>query len=212
VSVKWIRVNNGNLPWRRCGTCPLRLQVDLLIRAHSGLGFPVRMDDHGGMNSLGPQIESSEAAMRRAINLASAGVLDGLGGPFGAVIVKAGRVLSEGENRVTSSGDPTAHAEIVAIRAACEVLGTHVLEGCEIYSSCEPCPMCLSAISWARIDRLYYGASRREAANAGFDDERLYLEIAKAPSERKLSCVCLLPQEALESFKVWNDKSNRTPY
>lgn len=152
------------------------------------------------------------AAMRRAIELASHGVANDLGGPFGAVILKDGQVIAEGENRVTSSGDPTAHAEIVAIRKACERLGTHVLAGCEIFSSCEPCPMCLAAIEWARLDRLYFGASRQEAAEAGFDDERLYRELAKAPEARELPAQRLLGEEARSSFELWNAKSDKTPY
>ena len=156
--------------------------------------------------------DAQRKAMRRAIELASAGVQGDLGGPFGAVIVKEGRIIAEGENRVTSSGDPTAHAEIVAIRAACERLGSYELRGCEIYSSCEPCPMCLAAIEWARLDKLYFGASRHVAARAGFDDERLYRELAKPPAERELPCERLLPEEARASFELWDAKENKTRY
>ncbi|MFT7670093.1 MAG: guanine deaminase [Planctomycetota bacterium] len=152
------------------------------------------------------------AAMLRAIELANLGVKNGLGGPFGAVIIKNGKIIAEGENRVTSSGDPTAHAEIVAIRAACLALGSHVLEGCEIYSSCEPCPMCLAAISWARLESLHFGASRQVAAKAGFDDEKLYLELAKNPEDRELPCVPWLAEEALAPFELWNAKVDKTPY
>ncbi|MFT7486822.1 MAG: guanine deaminase [Candidatus Paceibacteria bacterium] len=153
-----------------------------------------------------------ETAMRRAIELATLGVKSGCGGPFGAVIVKDGRIIAEGENRVTSSADPTAHAEVVAIRAACEELGTHLLQGCEIYASCEPCPMCLGAIEWARLDKLFYAATRQDAAGAGFDDERLYIELAKAPEERDLACARLLEQEAQEPFEAWVSKLDRELY
>lgn len=150
--------------------------------------------------------------MRRAIELASQGVITDCGGPFGAVIVRDGQILAEGENCVTSSGDPTAHAEVVAIRRACERLGTHILEGCEIYASCEPCPMCLGAIGWARLDRLYYGATRQDAAAAGFDDEILYVELAKAPEDRELETTRLLEEESARPFQVWEGKQDRTPY
>ncbi|MCL4171527.1 UNVERIFIED_CONTAM: hypothetical protein GTU68_036195 [Idotea baltica] len=150
--------------------------------------------------------------MRRAIELAKDGVSTSCGGPFGAVVVKDGQILAEGENRVTSSGDPTAHAEVVAIRKACERLGTHVLEGCEIYASCEPCPMCLGAIEWARLDRLYYAATRQDAAAAGFDDERLYVELAKTPEERSMETRRLLGEESGAPFTVWSEKQDRTPY
>jgi tRNA(Arg) A34 adenosine deaminase TadA len=114
--------------------------------------------------------------MRKAIDLAIENVKNG-GGPFGAVIVKNGEIVSTGVNRVTANNDPTAHAEVGAIRAACEKLGTFMLDGCEIYSSCEPCPMCLGAIYWAHIDRLYYGCNKSDAADAGFDDSFIYKEL-----------------------------------
>lgn len=153
-----------------------------------------------------------ETAMRRAIRLAVEAVESGLGGPFGAVIVREGEIVAVGQNRVTSAGDPTAHAEIVAIRAACEALGTHQLSGCVIYSSCEPCPMCLAAIEWARLDRLYYAATREDAAAAGFDDARLYEELALPPEERSLPTEMLLGDEALAAFRAWVDKKDRIPY
>lgn len=170
------------------------------------------MTDHPPMSQISSKVQSPEDAMRRAIQLANAGVNANRGGPFGAIIVKDGQIIAEGENRVTSSGDPTAHAEIVAIRAACEALGTHVLEGCEIYSSCEPCPMCLAAVEWARLDRLYFGASRQDAAKAGFDDERLYQELAKPIEERQLPTEQLLAEEADGPFEIWNAKDDKTPY
>jgi len=150
--------------------------------------------------------------MRLAIRLAVEAVEGNLGGPFGAVIVRDGAVVATGENRVTSSADPTAHAEIVAIRAACAKLGTHELSGCVIYSSCEPCPMCLAAIEWARLDRLYYAATREDAAAAGFDHARLYEELAKPPAERALRTETLLGDEAREAFRAWEAKSDRVPY
>ncbi len=153
-----------------------------------------------------------EQCMRRAIELAGEGVRKDCGGPFGAVIVKDGQILAEGENRVTSTGDPTAHAEVVAIREACARLETHVLEGCEIYASCEPCPMCLGAIEWARLDRLYFAATRQDAAAAGFDDERLYVELAKAPEARSLKTRRMLAEESGAPFAVWAQKQDKTPY
>ena len=153
-----------------------------------------------------------ETNMRRALELAARGVSENRGGPFGAVIVKDGVVIAEGENRVTSSGDPTAHAEVVAIRAACAKLGTHVLAGCEIYASCEPCPMCLAAIEWARLDRLFFAATRQDAARAGFDDERLYVELAKAHEDREMPTARCLSEEALAPFDLWAAKEDKTPY
>jgi tRNA(Arg) A34 adenosine deaminase TadA len=150
--------------------------------------------------------------MRRALELGCQGVDAGLGGPFGAVILRDGRLLAEGQNRVTSSGDPTAHAEIVAIRAACARLGSHVLAGCEIFASCEPCPMCLAAIEWARLERLWFAADRHAAAAAGFDDERLYVELAKPIEERELPTERLLPTEAGAPFEAWASKADRRPY
>jgi len=150
--------------------------------------------------------------MLRAIELAIGAVEENRGGPFGAVILKDGVVLAEGENRVTSDGDPTAHAEIVAIRAACERLGSHILAGCEIVSSCEPCPMCLAAIEWARLDHLTFAATRHDAAEAGFDDERLYGELAKAPEERELPTDSIMREEALGAFRAWEAKEDRKPY
>jgi len=153
--------------------------------------------------------QTHETAMRRAIRLAVEAVELGLGGPFGAVIVREGKIVAVGQNRVTSAADPTAHAEIVAIRAACEALDTHQLSGCVIYSSCEPCPMCLAAIEWARLDRLYFAATREDAAAAGFDDARLYEELARPPRERSLPTDTLLGEEALVAFRAWGEKDDR---
>jgi guanine deaminase len=141
--------------------------------------------------------------LQRAIELAGIGMAQGHGGPFGALVVRADEVLAEGFNQVTGSHDPTAHAEVCAIRAACKALGTFSLSGCEIYSSCEPCPMCLSAIYWARLDRLYFAATRNDAAEIGFDDAFLYTEIALAPDERCLPSVNALREEARHVMLPW---------
>lgn len=150
--------------------------------------------------------------MKRAVELARTHMEAGDGGPFGAVIVRNDTLVAEGWNRVTPSLDPTAHAEIVAIRRACEVLQTFSLAGCEIYASCEPCPMCLAAIWWARLDRLYYAGSREDAANAGFDDARLYEEIARPPEARTIPSGQLLRDEACAVFDAWIANPDKTPY
>jgi tRNA(Arg) A34 adenosine deaminase TadA len=141
--------------------------------------------------------------LERAIELADLGMRAGQGGPFGAVIVRAGQIIAEGQNQVTSNHDPTAHAEVCAIRAACRAVADFSLAGAEIYSSCEPCPMCLSAIYWARLDRLYFAASREDAAEIGFDDAFLYREIALAPPERRLPSVQALRDEARAAMLPW---------
>ncbi len=150
--------------------------------------------------------------MKRAAELAVYAVENGLGGPFGAVVVKDGRIVGEGFNQVTSSNDPTAHAEVMAIRDACKKLGTFQLNGCEIYSSCEPCPMCLGAVYWARPAKLYYGSGREDAAKAGFDDAFIYDEIALPVCERKLPVVSLPLRETLNVFKLWEKKANKIEY
>ena len=150
--------------------------------------------------------------MRRAIELSSLHMESGAGGPFGAVIVKAGEIVGEGWNRVTSSHDPTAHAEVVAIRQACAKLATFQLKGCEIYTSCEPCPMCLAAIYWARIDRIWYANGREDAAAIQFDDDWLYREVALPLEERSLPAIQLLRDEALAVFRVWDAKTDKIPY
>lgn len=150
--------------------------------------------------------------MRRAIELSRIHMEAGEGGPFGAVVVKHGEILGEGWNRVTSSHDPTAHAEVVAIRAACTRLGTFELRGCEIYTSCEPCPMCLGAIYWARLDRIWYANGRADAAAIQFNDEWLYREVALAPGARSLPAAQLLRDEALTVFRAWDAKSDKIPY
>ncbi len=164
-----------------------------------------------------PAVEGSidsvhDSFMRRAIALAVGNVRSGGGGPFGAVIVEDGRVVAEGVNRVTPDNDPTAHAEIVAIREACRALGRFHLRGCRIYASCEPCPMCLGAIYWARLDRLYFAASRDDAAEAGFDDARIHDALAAAPDAQAISVEQLLRQEARKAFEEWKRKEDRIDY
>jgi guanine deaminase len=152
------------------------------------------------------------AFMARAIELAIENVRLGRGGPFAAVIVKDGRVIADGANCVTSSNDPTAHAEVVAIRAACSALGTFQLDGCELYTTCEPCPMCLGAIYWARVERVYFASAAADAAAAGFDDAFIYEQIAVAGVERKVPFVEMMREEALECFRVWAEKQDRVEY
>ncbi|MBN2163688.1 MAG: nucleoside deaminase [Pontiellaceae bacterium] len=154
----------------------------------------------------------SETFLVEAINLSKEKMEAGAGGPFGAVIVKNDRVVGRGWNCVTSANDPTAHAEVEAIRDACRNLETFSLEGCEIYASCEPCPMCLSAIYWARIDILYYAADRQDAAGAGFDDALLYREVSLPMKERSLKAESHLRKEAQAVFEAWKKKDDRTPY
>ncbi|MCQ2076571.1 MAG: nucleoside deaminase [Bacteroidaceae bacterium] len=149
--------------------------------------------------------------MRQAIQLGIDNIHNG-GGPFGAVIVKGGEVISTGVNRVTPNNDPTAHAEVCAIREACRKLGTFQLDGCEIYSSCEPCPMCLGAIYWAHISHLYYGCNQKDANDIGFSDEFIYKEIALKPEERHLKTEELLPEEAKAVFKEWTNYADKTEY
>lgn len=149
--------------------------------------------------------------MREAIRLASANVDNG-GGPFGAVIARGGEIIATGVNRVTANCDPTAHAEVSAIRAAAQKLGTFNLSGCDIYSSCEPCPMCLGAIYWARLDRLFYGNTKADAARIGFDDAFIYKELALPLSERTLRAEQLLGKEAIATFEAWERKTDKTPY
>ena len=150
--------------------------------------------------------------MKRAIELAIANVQQGQGGPFAALIVKGKKILAEGTNQVTSTNDPTAHAEVVAIRAACRVLSHFQLTGCDIYTSCEPCPMCLGAIYWARPERIYFASTRSDAAEAGFDDSMIYEQIALRPEQRQVPMTQLMREEALEAFRVWEKKTDRVRY
>jgi guanine deaminase len=150
--------------------------------------------------------------LRRAIALATENVQQGRGGPFGAVVVRDGKIIGEGANSVTATNDPTAHAEVNAIRAAARALGTFDLSGCELYTSCEPCPMCLAATYWARISAICYGANAADAAKAGFDDAFLYNEMRKDHAARALPSRQLLPDEAWASFKAWIDSPNKIEY
>lgn len=149
--------------------------------------------------------------MRRAIALSEESVRTG-GGPFGAVIVKDGVIVSEASNSVTIDHDPTAHAEVNAIRKATQKLGIFDLEGCEIYTSCEPCPMCLGAIYWAHLDRIYYANDRKDAARIGFDDDFIYKEIALKPQERHKQMEVLLSEEAKEAFQMWEADGDKAEY
>lgn len=150
--------------------------------------------------------------MARAIQLSIDNVRSGRGGPFGAVVVKDGNIIAEGANQVTSTNDPTAHAEMVAIREACRKLAAFDLEACEIYTSCEPCPMCLGAIYWARLSRVYFANADADASRAGFDDSLIYREIALPYSQRKIPMIQIMREEALAAFRAWENKSNKIEY
>lgn len=149
--------------------------------------------------------------MRRAFCLAEESVRRG-GGPFGAVIARHGEVIAEASNSVTIDHDPTAHAEVNAIRKAAAKLGTFDLSGCEIYSSCEPCPMCLGAIYWAHLDKIYYGNDRKDAARIGFDDDFIYQELSLDPRDRHKRMEVLLPEEAKKAFRMWEESEDKTAY
>lgn len=150
--------------------------------------------------------------MRQAIALSRRGMAGGAGGPFGAVVVRDGVVVAEGWNQVTSTNDPTAHAEVVAIRRACTALGRFDLRGCTVFTSCEPCPMCLAALYWSRCEAVVYGNDRLQAAQAGFDDDFLYAEIPKPIAERSLTMRRLQEAAALEVFQEWAAKTDRVEY
>jgi len=156
-------------------------------------------------------MRDNEYFMRLAIEKSIESVENG-GGPFGAVIVKNGEVVAAASNSVTIDNDPTAHAEVNAIRQACRKLGTFDLSGCEIYASCEPCPMCLASIYWARIDTLYYANTKSDADKIGFSDNFIYEEFAKPESKRSIKVVSMLRDEALEAFKKWEEKTDKTEY
>ncbi|ATR99047.1 nucleoside deaminase [Porphyromonas gingivalis] len=162
---------------------------------------------HNTMNHT----EQDKEMMREAIRLADESVANG-GGPFGAVIVKEGEIIAATSNRVTLDNDPTAHAEVNCIRMACKRLGTFDLSGCTIYTSCEPCPMCLGAIYWARIDRIFYGNNRQDAADIGFDDDFIYQELARPMDNRSTPIIPILQDEALHSFRLWTEKTDKTKY
>lgn len=155
---------------------------------------------------------SDKDFMRRAIALAKEGMKNNAGGPFGAVVVKDGEIIAEGYNRVTSKNDPTAHAEVVAIRIACEKLKTFQLTGCTIYTSCEPCPMCLGAIYWSRPDKVYYACNKLDAAEIEFDDQFIYNELDVNIEDRKIKFNQILRDEALEVFNLWAEKNDKTEY
>lgn len=152
------------------------------------------------------------AFMREAIRLSRENVRDGKGGPFGCVVVKEGAVIARGTNLVTSTNDPTAHAEVTAVREACRTLGTFQLTGCDVYTSCEPCPMCLGALYWARPDRIFFANGRQDAAAAGFDDLFIYEELPKEPAARRIPTVQMLREEALEVFREWDRKQDKVRY
>ena len=157
-------------------------------------------------------MKEKEGFMREAIRLSIENMRAGNGGPFGAVVVKDGKIIARGFNQVTSSNDPTAHAEVVAIREACKVLNSFQLDDCEIYTSCEPCPMCLGAIYWARPSKMYYANTKKDAAKIGFDDEFIYEELDLPLDKRQLSAEQLLQDEAIVAFKEWEEKTNKIEY
>ena len=150
--------------------------------------------------------------MEKAIALATENVVSGRGGPFGAVIVRDGEIVGTGANLVTATNDPTAHAEVMAIRNACAALGSFSLAGCEIYTSCEPCPMCLAAIYWSRCDAIYFGGTAEDAAAAGFDDAFLYDEVKRPWDQRTIPTMNLLREKAMSSFEAWIQHESRIHY
>ena len=156
--------------------------------------------------------EGNIGFMKEAVRLSIENVAQGKGGPFGAVVVKNGKIIARGTNQVTATNDPTAHAEVVAIRLACAALGSFQLEGCEIYASCEPCPMCLGAIYWARPDKLYFANTKEDASKINFDDQFIYKELARPFSERKLFTRQMLREEALEAFERWAKSEAKIEY
>ena len=200
------------------------VQMLLYIGLALGLVLLLRLA-FGGLTGSGERMRAKRAAgaetdkievmnlafMQRAIELAEQNIRQG-GGPFAAVIVKDGRIVAETGNTVTKSLDPTAHAEVNAIREACRRLQTFELSGCEIYSSCEPCPMCMAAIYWARLDKLYFAATCQDAAAAGFDDDFLYKEVPLACGERSLPCVHIMGEEGKQPFAAWACYDEKIPY
>jgi len=150
--------------------------------------------------------------MKEAISIAFNGMRSNTGGPFGAVVVKDGEIIGRGGNKVTSTNDPTAHAEVVAIREACKTLNSFQLDGCEIYTSCEPCPMCLGAIYWARPDKVYYGCNKLDAANIGFDDEFIYKELELPLTDREIPFLQMAREDALPVFKEWDEMEGKIEY
>ncbi len=157
-------------------------------------------------------MEEKKSHMKEAIELAFSNVKENKGGPFGAVVVKDGKIIGKGANLVTDTNDPTAHAEIVAIREAAQHIGSFELKDCEIYTSCEPCPMCLGAIYWARIDKLYYAATKDDAAKADFDDSFIYKEFSLPKDQRSIQSLQLMRDDAVKVFEAWNENGNKVPY
>lgn len=190
------------------------------IQSHllSGIENKIAKETIPAAKPLAPDVrdpvekKQQEDYMRRAIDISQEKMDANCGGPFGAVIVRAGKIVGEGWNEVTSTNDPTAHAEMVAIRNACKTIGNYSLEGCEIYTSCEPCPMCLSAIYWARLDRIYFGNTREDAERIGFDDDFIYREVALPEDKRTLPSKMFLREEAKIVFENWMKKQDKTPY
>lgn len=166
--------------------------------------------------AMGDREDSSDkghkAFMQVAIDEAIRGVLENEGGPFGCVVVKGGRIIGKGNNRVTSSNDPTAHAEIIAIREACRNLNSFQLKGCTLYTSCEPCPMCLGAIYWARPDKVYFAGNKEDAAGVGFDDAFIYKELELEPEQRSIPFEQLHREKALKAFREWENKEDKIEY
>jgi guanine deaminase len=158
------------------------------------------------------EVQSETDFMHLAIRLATENVTTGAGGPFGAVVVKNGEIVATGVNTVTTQNDPTAHAEVNAIRQACKALGTFQLPGCVLYTSCEPCPMCLGAVYWARLDSVIYGNTCHDAAEIGFDDHFIYEELSVPTHQRKLSMVRMLSDHAIESFRAWQEHQSKIKY
>jgi len=197
-------------------------RIGLILQAKSAAAKSMSTDLRAGSRLLTPAerqririhrvTHMDNPFMARAIQLSLDNVLSGQGGPFGAVIVKDGRILAEGVNRVTATHDPTAHAEVAAIRQACAKLGVFELKECELYTSCEPCPMCLGAIYWARLARVYYGNLAADASQIGFDDSFIYREFAQSLSERKIPMVQLMREQALAAFRAWREKPDKIPY
>lgn len=157
-------------------------------------------------------MEYHEKFMREAIRLSMEGVKNNMGGPFGAVVVKNGQIIGKGNNQVTSTNDPTAHAEVVAIRDACKNLKSFQLDGCEIYTSCEPCPMCLGAIYWSRPSKIFYACTKKDASDAAFDDSFIYQEMNQPINKRKIPTIQVLRKEALGALRAWKAKEDKISY
>ena len=186
-------------------------QIRAILRMH-GNGTLILIFAGGKSTLKREEPKMTQEFMRQAIALAMENVRSGAGGPFAAVIVKDGRVVAEGVNRVTATNDPTAHAEVVAIREACRKLGDFQLAGCDLYTTCEPCPMCLGAIYWARPARVFYACVAADAAAVGFDDAFIYQELDRVHAERRVPMQQLLREESLEIFSLWQQQEKKTQY